>query len=199
MHYTDVHASTVGPDGQRQNSLHQSSRKKELVRIAIDNQKLLQRIQQKKSAYDVNKWEVDRVRQEHYIKNICEYTPVLLQQQSGMPSKTAHQPHRSMHNLQKMANTGSHFNSSKQVQGIINNQVNRKIVICRKSKKFGTHMFIVEIYIQEELLVIQLENVKLLQRFQYLLQEKQGNHSVLYVRPGLPEGAVQEQHRGAGQ
>ncbi len=60
------------------------------------------------------------------------------------------------------------------MQGIINNQVNRKIVICRKSRKFGTQMFLVEIYIQEELLVIQLENVKLLQRFQYLLQEKQG-------------------------
>lgn len=50
-------------------------RKRELVKITIENQAIMQRIQQKKSAYNIRYWEKNREENEKLISNICEYPP----------------------------------------------------------------------------------------------------------------------------
>lgn len=54
-------------------SLNGESRKRDLVKIVIENQAILKRIQEKKSAYDIKKWERDREQTEKYIANTCQY------------------------------------------------------------------------------------------------------------------------------
>jgi hypothetical protein len=54
-------------------SLNQEARKKKLVRITIENQALMKRISEKKSAYDLNKWKISRKINEKLLENICEF------------------------------------------------------------------------------------------------------------------------------
>lgn len=58
-------------------SLNYGKRKQELERITAENQAILKRIQERQPVYNHRKWEEDRVRNEKYLKNICEYDYVL--------------------------------------------------------------------------------------------------------------------------
>lgn len=65
-------------DNENQNakfihSLNRESRKKELMRITRENQSILKRIQRKQPFYNRLDWERDRVQNEKYLQNICEY------------------------------------------------------------------------------------------------------------------------------
>ncbi|CAD8192434.1 unnamed protein product [Paramecium octaurelia] len=54
-------------------SLNKDHRKKELIKIVMENQQLLKRIQDQKSQYNVQDWNQERRWVEKYISNICEY------------------------------------------------------------------------------------------------------------------------------
>jgi len=54
-------------------SLNRETRKKELVKITIENQAILKRLKEQKSMYDHNSWLNERKRHETYLKNISEY------------------------------------------------------------------------------------------------------------------------------
>ncbi|CAD8200299.1 unnamed protein product [Paramecium octaurelia] len=54
-------------------SLNKDYRKKELIKIVMENQQLLKRIQDQKSQYNVKDWNQERKWVEKYISNICEY------------------------------------------------------------------------------------------------------------------------------
>lgn len=51
-------------------SLNGEVRRRELHRINYENHKLLQRLQQKKSSYNVASWEYERIEKEKLLKNI---------------------------------------------------------------------------------------------------------------------------------
>jgi len=54
-------------------SLNKDYRKRELVKITIENQAMLKRLKDKKSTYDRSTWMEARRQNEKYLKNISEY------------------------------------------------------------------------------------------------------------------------------
>ena len=54
-------------------SLNSEVRRKELMKITIENQAILKRLQDKTSNYSVQKWEEDFKETEKRMKNMCEY------------------------------------------------------------------------------------------------------------------------------
>jgi E3 ubiquitin-protein ligase TRIP12 len=67
------YAAPLPPQTASSKSLNRDYRKRELVKITIENQLLSKRLSEKKSNYDVTRWlERHRVH-EQYLKNICEY------------------------------------------------------------------------------------------------------------------------------
>ena len=54
-------------------SLNVSIRKRDLIKITLENQALLKRLTEKQPCYRVDKWEDDRVETEKLLDNICEY------------------------------------------------------------------------------------------------------------------------------
>lgn len=59
-------------------SLNKEKRKRELMKIAMENQALMQRIQTKKSFYNIKAWDRSREKTEKYLTNICEYPPSII-------------------------------------------------------------------------------------------------------------------------
>ena len=53
--------------------MNKEIRKKELLKITIENQSFLKRLQDKQSNYSVAKWDEEFKLTEKYIKNVCEY------------------------------------------------------------------------------------------------------------------------------
>jgi len=54
-------------------SLNKDVRKRDLVKIAIENQEILKRLENKKSAYNIKTWQKNREYAEKYLANISEY------------------------------------------------------------------------------------------------------------------------------
>jgi hypothetical protein len=54
-------------------SLNKEVRKKELVKITIENQAMLKRLKEQRSMYDHNSWLDERKKAEIYLRNISEY------------------------------------------------------------------------------------------------------------------------------
>jgi hypothetical protein len=54
-------------------SLNKEIRKKDLLKITIENQNILRRLQDKQATYSVNRWDEEYRTTEKIKKNICEY------------------------------------------------------------------------------------------------------------------------------
>jgi Hemingway/CFA97 len=67
-----IDATTV-TSGFGRKSLNREQRKKELLKITVENQNFLKRLQDKSSNYSVAKWEEDFKHKEKIMKNMCEY------------------------------------------------------------------------------------------------------------------------------
>jgi hypothetical protein len=65
-------------------SLNRDLRKKELLKITIENQAILKRLQDKTSNYSVTRWEEDFKLKEKIMSNMCEHPFIL----SGDPNRT---------------------------------------------------------------------------------------------------------------
>lgn len=79
--------SKMTPNSQQQpqyrvRSLNRDVRKRELVKITIENQEILKRIQNRKSQYSVQHWLEVHKKEQKYLKNISEY-PIQLYQNTG--------------------------------------------------------------------------------------------------------------------
>lgn len=61
------------PKHFRVRSLNRDSRKRDLVKITIENQSMLRRIQDRKSQYSVNGWLEGHRKEQKYLQNISEY------------------------------------------------------------------------------------------------------------------------------
>jgi Hemingway/CFA97 len=64
-------------------SLNSEVRKKELMKITIENQHILRRLQEKTSNYSVQRWEEDFRETEKRMKSMCEYPFALFTDPSG--------------------------------------------------------------------------------------------------------------------
>ncbi len=63
---------------KQQTSLNRDGRKKELMKITMENQQFLKRLQNKKSCYSVSRWEEDFSKKEKLMREVmCEYPFVL--------------------------------------------------------------------------------------------------------------------------
>jgi E3 ubiquitin-protein ligase TRIP12 len=58
-------------------SLNRDQRKRDLLKITMENQAILKRLQDSTSNYNVYKWEDEEQRRKHMLQNICEYNYVL--------------------------------------------------------------------------------------------------------------------------
>lgn len=68
-----------------------------MLKITMENQAILKRIQEKQPTYDVIKWEEDRFEKEQLIKNIAEYHKTHFGSGQGFDSfrrVTSHSPNR---------------------------------------------------------------------------------------------------------
>lgn len=86
-------------------SLNKDQRRRELDRINFENNKLLKRLQDKKSSYNVARWEQERVEKERLLKNICTYPHILGHRHRSVPK-------RRLVNIKHSANT-THMNFTK--------------------------------------------------------------------------------------
>lgn len=69
--------SLYAPSIDAKHSLNGEKRKRELYRINYENHKLLQRLQDKKSSYNVASWEYERVEKEKLMRNISTHPQVI--------------------------------------------------------------------------------------------------------------------------
>lgn len=77
-------------------SLNREARKRELLKITMENQQILKRLQDKKPNYDVNRWNKEDNERRHMLHAICEYpyqlrdgqTQVMQQSTSTMMGQT---------------------------------------------------------------------------------------------------------------
>jgi len=58
------------PNSKR--SLNREKRRKELIKITIENQAILKRLQKKQATYSVERWENEFARQTQYRDLVCE-------------------------------------------------------------------------------------------------------------------------------
>ena len=60
------------PGQAKLKSLNREQRRRDLVKITIENQAILQRLQKKSATYSVEKWENEFARQTKYRQMVCE-------------------------------------------------------------------------------------------------------------------------------
>jgi hypothetical protein len=60
-------------DSYPKKSLNKLARKRQLMQICMENQAMLKRLNEKKSSYNIGKWERERIDKEKVLANICEY------------------------------------------------------------------------------------------------------------------------------
>ena len=65
--------SLMFPGQFAKRSLNRDARKRELLKITMENQAILRRLQEQKPNYDVFKWEEEAQKRKKILKNICEY------------------------------------------------------------------------------------------------------------------------------
>jgi len=78
-------STNAGKDNSQPRSLNRDMRKKELVKITIENQAILRRLQDKKSNYNHTNWQDERKKNERYLRNISEYPMTLYTTTSKTP------------------------------------------------------------------------------------------------------------------
>jgi hypothetical protein len=97
----------VTPAPFEKRSLNKDYRKRELLKITMENQQILRRLQDRSSSYNVLQWEGDRKEQERLVKNISEYHQIPMSRENVL-GRTA-----STTNIMKRERN---FNSSARVE-----------------------------------------------------------------------------------
>jgi len=162
--------NTAGP-----RSLNRDMRKRELVKITIENQAFLKRLQDQKSTYDRNLWEGDRKKHELYLKNICEY-PFSLVNTSKTPAgdqrpSTFHLTKEDSFSVNHGSPNNKFHLSSKNFQPSGKkmpakldpvtpsaSQASQKEILYQTKKKIGFSNYLVHIYIHNNVFTIIASN-----------------------------------------
>jgi len=179
-------------------SLNRNKRKRELVKITIENQAILKRLQEKAPTYSVNKWNEEYKKNEQFKHNLLEY-PQLLDMRSSQNMGTrldgetdpayeqlpnirgsTSQGPRSSTASANMRNTRSGVYSAQtigqqQKQPIVRQAENldeNRIVLYKRSKQLGQGYYIVEISSSKSHLFISAHDVESPESFLIELPEK---------------------------
>ena len=116
-------------------SLNREARKRELMKITQENQRILQRLQDRKPNYNVSMWEREDVSRQRIVNNICEYPYQLRQGEKATMSMKAFETSTGME-------SASIFNSNnpQQRDQIEANRMRHKMNTAgdmRAARKFG--------------------------------------------------------------
>lgn len=68
-----VQLTATAPNLFQKRSLNKDARKRELLKITMENQAILKRLQDKQPNYNVVKWETEAFERKKILNNICEY------------------------------------------------------------------------------------------------------------------------------
>jgi E3 ubiquitin-protein ligase TRIP12 len=160
-------------------SLNRAARKQELLKITLENQAILRRLQDKQSNYNVSKWENDHRHRQELLKNMSEY-PYEMQNMGkkrrfnmSEAGGTAYRP-RSLGPRQTWRsknNTAKTAPIVKQAEALDEN----RIVHYKKGKQLGNGYYIVEISSNSNNLFIAAYDVESTESFLITLQEKRAS------------------------
>lgn len=73
MQGTSVFSQSNMTLGQPKKSLNREARKRELLKITVENQQILKRLQDKQPSYNVNRWAKEDKERKKILNYICEY------------------------------------------------------------------------------------------------------------------------------
>ena len=159
-------------------SLNRASRKQELLKITLENQAILRRLQDKESNYNVARWENEHRHRQELLKNMSEYPYELEKKKKRMFNRseagtTGYRP-RSFgpkSTWRNKNNTAKTAPIVKQAEALDEN----RIVHYKKGKQLGNGYYIVEISSNSNNLFIAAYDVESTESFLITLPEKRAN------------------------
>ncbi len=167
------------PSFQTKKSLNRQQRKQELLKITLENQAILRRLQDKNSNYNVAKWEHQHKRRKDLLKNMSEY-PEDFDKKSrkrlynrSEAAGTAYRP-RSLGPRQTWRNKNHTAKTApivKQAEALDEN----RLVHYKKGKQLGSGYYIVEISSSSSNLFIAAYDVESTESFLITLPDKRAN------------------------
>jgi len=145
-------------------SLNEVTRKRELVKITLENQGILRRIQDQHSIYNVTKWEKDFQNNEKYLKNLSVY-PV---PQSLNTSNFQVSARRSSAGAQdELSKTAAMYRKNESVdprksvnEHLYDKSEAKKLILYKKGVRIGMSFYIVEISVDKNYFQIILDDVE---------------------------------------
>lgn len=164
---------------QMKKSLNRASRKQELLKITLENQAILRRLQDKNSNYNVARWEHDHKLRQDLLKNMSEYPDELDGKfrkrlfNKSEAGGTAYRP-RSLgprSTWRQKNHTAKTAPIVKQAEALDEN----RIVHYKKGKQLGNGYYIVEISSNSNNLFIAAYDVESTESFLITLPEKRAN------------------------
>ena len=169
----------IVPPALNKKSLNRASRKQELLKITLENQAILRRLQDKGSNYNVARWENDFKQRQDMLKNMSEYPQDLDRKSKNRmfnrseAGTTGYRP-RSLgprHTWRNKNNTAKTAPIVKQAEALDEN----RIVHYKKGKQLGNGYYIVEISSNSNNLFIAAYDVESTESFLITLPEKRAN------------------------
>lgn len=167
------------PAFQTKKSLNRQQRKQELLKITLENQAILRRLQDKNSNYNVAKWEHEHKMRKDLLKNMSEY-PDDYDRKSrkrlynrSEAAGTAYRP-RSLGPRQTWRNKNHTAKTApivKQAEALDEN----RLVHYKKGKQLGSGYYIVEISSSSSNLFIAAYDVESTESFLITLPDKRAN------------------------
>lgn len=160
-------------------SLNRASRKQELLKITLENQAILRRLQDKGSNYNVAKWEHEHSERQELLKNISEYNYEMgkTKMRKGFNNSeaggTAYRP-KSLGPRQTWRSKNHTAKTApivKQAEALDEN----RIVHYKKGKQLGNGYYIVEISSNSNSLFIAAYDVESTESFLITLPEKRAS------------------------
>eukprot|EP00828_Plagiopyla_frontata_P040664 TRINITY_DN5572_c0_g1_i1.p1 TRINITY_DN5572_c0_g1~~TRINITY_DN5572_c0_g1_i1.p1 ORF type:complete len:350 (-),score=69.36 TRINITY_DN5572_c0_g1_i1:24-1073(-) len=167
-------------------SLNKIMRKQELVKITVENLKILKRISESKPHYIAQELARDQIEHQKYLSNICEF-PVINKnmsqerisllnssQQSKGGEKTLSQFNYSLGQKKEFALTGGKFNQEKIGENFKQQQMENQIVLCKKAIKIGNKNYNCKVFTANKKFFITLEELTDHNQYQLQLHKYQG-------------------------
>ena len=145
-------------------SLNKDSRKRELIRIARENQAMLKRLQEKQPNYHAKKFDEEYQSNIQFLKNICEY-PLVLNRKEGCQSViNSHKQQKSSERYTTLSNdkrrvstSNKNFSSTRDEEQKLDTKRSFKTerqVLYKEKKKLTPGDYLIEIYTHNQQFIV---------------------------------------------